>query len=432
MDIDATLNTAIEVEMPAIDFDSILEDFKWSYGSDVAALELSLVTELNALEAANVHALVQSESQANEVALLIDKSLTELSEIEKWLKHYTGQLEKMGNDVHQIEAQNKGMQVVAENERKLIDEIESFVKTLKVPGYVTEILENEPLDTPEGVAECYKALQKILGVIRYKNQDLMEMTAVRERISFLQDKSNKFALRICDYMSELINDQAEAYLHDKTRASQRGILKLQGHELLETKLFKYKKLMGWLKDQDARKHSEFQMTYVQKIAKTYKSEIREFLDAMKQQFLSRKLTADEADFLFTSLQGSAVSAAATNVLTKLDWRGKKAKGAANTAHTKEGDSETDSIVQNDEQKMTPDEALGHALLKITTVLVREQNFIMDFFSVVKSAAPVASPDPSASPAVAEEELDIVAWQTMLSQPKQIFKDSKAEKRIQYI
>ena len=201
------MNATIEVEMPAIDFDSILEDFKWSYGGDVAALELSLVTELNALEAANVHALVQSESQANEVASLIDKSLKELGEIEKWLKHYTGQLEKMGHDVHQIEAQNKGMQVVAENERKLIDEIESFIKTLKVPGYVMEVLENEPLDNVEGVNECQKALDKILTIIRYKNQDLMEMTAVRERISFLQDKSNKFAIRLCDFMSDLINEQ---------------------------------------------------------------------------------------------------------------------------------------------------------------------------------------------------------------------------------
>ena len=379
------MNAAIEVEMPAIDFDSILEDFKWSYGADVAALELSLVTELNALEAANVHALVQSESQANEVASLIDKSMKELSEIEKWLKHYTGQLEKMGHDVHQIEAQNKGMQVVAENERRLIDEIESFIKTLKVPGYILEVLENEPLDNVDGVNECQKALDKILAVIRYKNQDLMEMTAVRERISFLQDKSNKFAHRLCDHMSELINDQADAYINDKTRASQRGILKLQGHELLETRLFKYKKLLAWLKDHDARKHSEFQMAYVQRIAKTYKSEIREFLDALKQQFLNRKLTAEEADFLFTSLQGSTVSAAATNVLTKLDWRGKKSKGVAGVAHSaRDEDAENDSIAPTDDQKMNPDEALGHALLKLTTVLVREQNFIMDFFGMVKT------------------------------------------------
>ena len=174
------------------------------------------------------------------------------------------------------------------------------------------------------------------------------------------------------------------------------------------------------------------MAYVQRIAKTYKSEIREFLDAMKQQFLNRKLTAEEADFLFTSLQGGTVSAAATNVLTKLDWRGKKAKGGGPATHaSRDDDADNDSIAPTDDQKMNPDEALGHALLKITTVLVREQNFIMDFFGVVKTAVPVVSAQSSASPLPLEEEMDVTAWQMQLSQPKQIFKDSKAEKRIQY-
>lgn len=42
---------AIEIEMPMVDLDLILKDFNWSAGSDAAALEASLITELHGLEA---------------------------------------------------------------------------------------------------------------------------------------------------------------------------------------------------------------------------------------------------------------------------------------------------------------------------------------------------------------------------------------------
>jgi hypothetical protein len=163
------LGISLDAEIPKIDLDSILHDFQWTYGSDIADLEANLISELNALEAANVHALIQSETQASQVAILIDRSLQDLSHIEQWLLHYTNQLQKMGNDVHQIEAQNKGMQVISENEKRLLSEMQNFIESLKIPSYVLEILENEPLDTLDGIKECVKAIEKIMTVIRYKN-----------------------------------------------------------------------------------------------------------------------------------------------------------------------------------------------------------------------------------------------------------------------
>lgn len=98
--------------------------------------------------------------------------MTELENIDKWLLHHTILLEKMGNDVHQIEAQNKGMQVTTQNQNKLVHELEEFLKSLKLPAYILEVLDNEPLGTIDGNEECEKALENIMKIIMYQNQGI--------------------------------------------------------------------------------------------------------------------------------------------------------------------------------------------------------------------------------------------------------------------
>jgi hypothetical protein len=100
----------------------------------------------------------------------------------------------------------------------------------------------------------------------------------------------------------------------------------------------------------------------------------------------------------------------------------------------ESDDDVDSIQFAEEQKMTPDELLGFSLLKITNILAREQNFLFDLFSLSKvKYVPVVSALSATFPAFEEYGFtneDISEWQSQLSQPRQPFKDPKAEKRIQ--
>ncbi len=177
----------------------------------------------------------------------------------------------MGNDVHQIEAQNKGIQVTSNNQKLLLAELESFISSLRVPAFVLEVLQNEELDTADGVKECEKAITRVMAVIKYKNDgmskaliftlkiELNDMAAVQERVSFLQNHANNFSIRLTDYLSNFFAAQAKNYLNDNTRASQRNVLKLVGHEATEAKLYKFKSLLTWLKDIDARKHYDLQM-----------------------------------------------------------------------------------------------------------------------------------------------------------------------------
>jgi hypothetical protein len=124
---------------------------------------------LNALDAANIQDILQSERQSEVVGLQIENAIVELEKIDKWLLHHTYLLEKMGNEVHQIEAQNKGMQVTLQNQRNLVVELEEFIASLKVPGYILDVLENEPLGNADENDECDRAMEKIMNLIRHPN-----------------------------------------------------------------------------------------------------------------------------------------------------------------------------------------------------------------------------------------------------------------------
>ncbi|OAJ37866.1 hypothetical protein BDEG_21838 [Batrachochytrium dendrobatidis JEL423] len=304
--------TAIET-LPTIDLSLVLSDFNWQASGDAAALEARLFSELQALEAANVHDIIQSESQANIVVNEIEQALSELTQIDDWLSHYTSLLDSMGQDVHQIETQNKGMQVTSTNQQCLLTSVEKLLGSLRISGYTLEVLRNEPLDSPDGVRECESAVQKLMNIINTKLTDMGDMAVIKERKALLQGYANDFAKRLCGYLLETFSKLADFYLQDKARISQKGSLKLYAHESLEQKLFKFQNLLRWLKDIDARAHHELQMAYVKEIIRPYRRETQEFIEILKTQHTQRKITQEEMDFLFSG-QGVSVSSAASNAI----------------------------------------------------------------------------------------------------------------------
>jgi hypothetical protein len=87
---------------------------------DASHLEAKLLKELEALEAANIHAIISTEDQANQIISQIDNTLKELTVIDDWLNHYTTVLDAMGADVHQVELRNKQLQTTQNNQNLLV------------------------------------------------------------------------------------------------------------------------------------------------------------------------------------------------------------------------------------------------------------------------------------------------------------------------
>jgi hypothetical protein len=87
---------------------------------DASHLEAKLLKELEALEAANIHAIISTEDQATAIIGQIDNAVKELTVIDDWLNHYTTVLDAMGANVHQVELRNKQLQTASNNQNHLV------------------------------------------------------------------------------------------------------------------------------------------------------------------------------------------------------------------------------------------------------------------------------------------------------------------------
>ncbi|KAJ3151312.1 Exocyst complex component 1 [Geranomyces variabilis] len=467
---EAPIVMPIEMEAPAVNLDEVLETFNWHVSGDATALEARLLTELQALEAANVHAIISSEEQASIVVNQLDQSILHLDLIDEWISHYTQLLDSMGQDVHQIEVRHKGMQIVSANQKLLLTEVEAILSNLRLPSFLLDVLRTEPLKDSDGIAACENATKKLTEVTQRKlDNELGALQAVRDQIAFLNSHGTQFAVRLHDYLVGYFQQQAEVYLQDKSRSSRRGSLKLYGHDQIEEKLYRFCKLLKWLKGVDTRKHYNLQMSYVQEFARVYTREISEFLDQFKTHHLQRRAEGEELDYMFT--QPASVSSAASNAiksaiaktstpnlasdrrLSSVIRRSRLGGDHSRTDINKDdGESDSQSIKQSHrritsetwskaasgaastlsldvglDERMVPDEALGQVLALLCPAIVREQNFICDLFALHKEGG--SSTDLHETTADQPDEV-IHDWQDRLSEPRPPIKDLKLTKRMQ--
>ncbi|KAJ3100932.1 Exocyst complex component 1 [Phlyctochytrium planicorne] len=475
-----------EEETKVIDLDEVLSDFSWRVNGDATDLEFRLITELQALESANVYAIIESEDQANAVVDQINDVLSHLNYIDDWLAHYTDLLDRMGQDVHQVEVRNKVMQTASQNQKSLLAELETILATLKLPGYVAETLRNEPLSDPDGIAQCERATADLMKVLGTKiGPTYSEMNVVSERMQLFNGYARQFCTRLSDHLFGIISSQAEVYITDKSRVGKRGTPRVGNHDQLELKMFNYRTLIKWMKGVDTRKHYELEMHYVQEFGRVYRKEMHDFIDFIRHNNMQRKATVEEQELYIFAQPQVSVSSAATTALTaigskaignmiassekgrldiptekkksKLDnLKGLYRRKSTRDNHTNSlgpGDDDDDtssthsrhggsghsrkgseieakkglgasnaSLELSSDEKMLPDEAIGYVFAVFSGQVQREQNFIMDLF-VNKTK----NEDENVSASRSAE-----LWQDDLNRSREKMKDVRINNRIQEI
>ncbi|KAJ3120611.1 hypothetical protein HK098_004457 [Nowakowskiella sp. JEL0407] len=447
-----------------INLSEVLDGFNWNIGGNAADLELRLNAELQALEAANVHAIIQSEEQGNIVVQHIQAALQELEVVDQWIQHYTSHLNRMGQDVHQIESRNNSMQVTSMNQRS----------SLQIPGYIIEILRNEPLDDEEGIYQCEEATVKLAEVIHTKfEDDLGTMQATKERIALFNGYATQFAVRLSDFLSEFFKIQAATLIQNLGRINKKSI-RIVGHDQVEERLSHYRKLLKWLKEVDTRKHMELQMVYITEFSKVYKCEINDYLEELRGS-MPKKINSEDLDYIFQHPVTLSVSSAATqaiksavsgkqdnvtnspsirhsstsnsvshlgigagfdtvsntgsislassakaavkNTFSNIPLKRKKKDvtpsvvtgNQTSSYHGSELESEELSPVDlkerkrfGDEDRVSPDQILGNSLSTAVNLVIHEQNFIMEVFAL-HDKSPAISKSAAKPPVVPVEQ-----------------------------
>jgi len=90
-------------------------------------VEKRLLGELNALEGAGIHAIIESDDRVVDVVRYLDNALAEVDRMDQMLSMYKAHLNSVAEDVKEIESKNKGLQVQSHNQRALLAELDSIL-----------------------------------------------------------------------------------------------------------------------------------------------------------------------------------------------------------------------------------------------------------------------------------------------------------------
>ncbi|CAG8567139.1 5970_t:CDS:10, partial [Diversispora eburnea] len=355
----------------------LLNDFDWKGSGNAAALEERLLNELAALEAANIHAIVESDDRIHSLIGQIDKAIAELDNMDQWLSLYTAELNTMGDDdIHHIESQNRGLQVQTANQKALLSELDRLMQSITLPDHIIQILIHESMDTPQGVQNIEQAAIQLKNVLETPFDDATrEMKVVQEKLELYKFHCTNFCSRLYEYMTSIFQYQAETLMNDKSRGARHNNLTIQSHEHITESLHKYQGLSKWMKEMDPKRHLEIQSIYVTSKEKVYKKETKDYLQQMRQMLAKRELSGENT-YAFSDAALAHTHRTSLNYGNWLSF-----DNAKPSWEVKDGGG-----------KFPPEESFDHCLQTIIPLVANEQNFISSFFHLSKKGSKLVSPE----------------------------------------
>jgi hypothetical protein len=271
-----------------VDIEQLLSEQDWVHESaEVVAQQLG--HELMALESANVHAIIQAEEQSQQVLKMLDQTMAELDKVEQWVNKYYTALSLNGQDIRNLETQNKGLQIETVNQKLLLAELNQFVDRLHLDDRTERVLLSASWETAADIQSLRDAFTKLREVIQRLPTDEkeLELRAVRDQATFLYELSETASKRFVAFLTQLISVQIEFTLQDEAKSPQSHSLKLDAHEEIFDATRQYRDFIMWIREMRPAEFETCQQNYCQQMQKVFQKEIRELINVFKSHYLHK-------------------------------------------------------------------------------------------------------------------------------------------------
>ncbi|KAK9820749.1 hypothetical protein WJX74_010160 [Apatococcus lobatus] len=198
---------------------ALLEMFAMGVGA-VDEFQAKLQEELSALEAANVHAILESGPVVAGVVDRLDGAISLIDDLDENLNIFDVKLRHMREDIAAIEARNNSLELQARNNAKLLAALETLLERLHLPQNVERALTSATftsasLDGMVGAGWVLK--QHLAGLGEGGQKGLLEpglagMTAVIEQTARLQALSRAYVDRGSSFVQAELSRLTDATL----------------------------------------------------------------------------------------------------------------------------------------------------------------------------------------------------------------------------
>ncbi|KAE9600062.1 hypothetical protein Lal_00045618 [Lupinus albus] len=252
---------------------------------EAEAFSERLKRELQGLEAANVHALLESEPLIDEVMQGLESATICVEDMDEWLGALNEKLHHMRGDIESIETRNNMLVMQSVNNKSLIEELDKLLERLCVPSEYAASLTGGSFDEarmPQNVEAC-EWLTSALHGIEAPNLDpaYENMRAVKEKRAELEKLKSTFVRRASEFLRNYFASLVDFMISDKSYFSQRGQLKRPDHADLRYKCRTYARLLQHLKSLDKNCLGPLRKAYCSSLNLLLRREAREFANELR-------------------------------------------------------------------------------------------------------------------------------------------------------
>ncbi|KAL9318450.1 hypothetical protein ACSQ67_014967 [Phaseolus vulgaris] len=232
------------------DMEALLGTYIMGVG-EAEAFSERLKRELQALEAANVHAILESEPLIDEVLYGLESATNCLEDMDEWLGMFNIKLRHMREDIESIETRNNKLEMQSVNNKTLMEELDKLLEQLSIPSEYSACLTGDSFDEAQmqqNIEACEWLTTAMRG-LEVPNIDptYAKMRGVKEKRGELQIIKSTFVGKASEYMRSYFATFVDFMLNDKNYFSQRGQLKRPDHADLRFKCRTYARLLKHLK-----------------------------------------------------------------------------------------------------------------------------------------------------------------------------------------
>ncbi|XP_049783051.1 exocyst complex component 1 [Schistocerca cancellata] len=338
--------------------------------SNAEAFTDMLAKDLSVLDGENVHSVLASEKQVEQLMEQIEAAITEAERVEARLNSYDEVLCHIRDTMEKMEEKNLLIEVANRNNRKLLSELEQVITQLDLPHKHQSSLVDADLTSPQGLQNAIAAGKALLAAMNAEiHPALVRLASVQEQRKRFEKWKAKFSQTLSRHFNNLFihlgNDIGQ------TLSFHANELLLPKHNSVHRELEVYTELMHWCKAMDRKAYLALSKVYTNSLSKLYERDIKQFFEEAKQQISGMRERKGK---------GSGSNQDITGKLKQQAQSFGPGKTSAPVGLLgMERDQWCIEIDQAERQRF--DEVLEKVLAQLEPVCLEEQNFCVSFFQL---------------------------------------------------
>lgn len=286
--------------------DETLAEFNWTGRNDAEYLEKHINEELNQIELASLHSIVDLDQQLDDLDKSLEAAVGECNRLDAMIAFFSVQLGGVSEDISNIESQEKGLQVQTASMKNLWNELQKLLRTVTLSEGEIEVLQTSKFDTFDGLENIESALlvlnYALLTVRQPDNDRSMEslsgMRAMQERRAIVESTSRNFCARFarfCEMRFQVAMSSAEK-IASNNNSNEGGSMKIVDAKFVEL-IYPLSGVIIFIRDTDDKIYLELIKQYQILTRPYYSDAFTSYNSRVRLQFSGFVKNADKFSFM---------------------------------------------------------------------------------------------------------------------------------------